>query len=155
MRNSNLARKPRGNVDTKSFALKGGINLVDAPLTIPSGMCLAAINYELLTTDGYRRADGFERFDGQASPSDASYWLINFDTGSLVEPEIDSGVAGVTSGATGKVGLVVVTSGTWATNDAAGYIILFNVVGTFIDTESLTFTGADDAFDNGFSNGMS
>ena len=154
MRRSNLSRKPRGNVDTKSFTLKGGINLVDAPLTIPNGMCLAAVNYELLTTDGYRRVDGYERFDGQASPSEASYWVIDFDTGSTVEPGVDAGVVGETSGATGKVGVVVVTSGSWATNDAVGYIVLFSVVGAFIDTETLNFTGVDDGFDSGFSAGF-
>ena len=154
MRNSNLARKPRGNVVSKSFALKGGLNLVDAPLTIPGGMCLSAINYELLTNDGYRRIDGFERFDGQGSPSEASYWIINFDAGSIVDPGVDAGVAGETSGATGKVGLIVITSGAWATNDAAGYIVLFNVVGSFIDTETISFTGANDGFDSGFSAGF-
>lgn len=154
MRKSNLARKPRGNVDTKSFPLKGGINLVDAPLTIKNGMCLAAINYELLTTDGYRRVDGFERFDGQPAPSDASYWIIDFDTGSIVDPGVDAGATGETSGATGRVGLIVITSGAWATNDAAGYIVLFNVIGNFINTETISFTGADDGFDSGFSAGF-
>jgi hypothetical protein len=154
MRRSTLARKPRGNVDSKSFPLKGGINLIDAPLTIPSGMCLAAVNYELLTNDGYRRVDGYERFDGQASPTDASYWVLDFNTGSIVEPAVDSTAIGATSGATGKVGLIVVASGSWATSDAAGYIILFNVSGSFIDTEALSFTAANDGFNSGFSAGF-
>jgi len=154
MRKSNFARKPRGNVDSKSFPLKGGINLVDAPLTIKNGMCLAAINYELLTTDGYRRIDGFERFDGQSSPSEETYWILNFTIGSIVEPEVDATAYGATSGATGKVGLVVITSGTWAGNDAVGDLVLFNVVGSFTDTETINFIGSGDGFDTGFSSGM-
>jgi len=154
MRKSNLARKPRGNVDTKSFPLRGGLNLVDAPLTIPNGMCLSAINYELLTTDGYKRIDGFERFDGQDSPSEESYWILNFTAGSIIEPEVDAIAYGAASGAAGKVGLVVITSGTWAGNDAAGYLVLFNVVGSFTDTETINFIGAGDGFDTGFSSGM-
>ena len=53
MRRSNLARKPRGNIATKPFALKGGLNLVDSPLNIPNGMAIVADNYEVLTRDGY------------------------------------------------------------------------------------------------------
>ena len=117
-------------------------------------MCLAAINYELLTTDGYRRIDGFERFSGQDSPSEESYWVLNFTAGSIVEPEVDAIAYGATSGATGKIGLVVITSGTWVGNDAAGYLVLFNVVGAFTDTETINFTGVGDGFDTGFSSGM-
>ena len=102
MRNSNLARRPRGNVQTRSFTLEGGLNLVDAPITIPGGMCLASINYELLAREGYRRLDGYEAFDGQTSPSDAAYWVLDYDiwTAAFVD---DATVTGGTSGATGKV----------------------------------------------------
>ena len=118
-------------------------------------MVLSAINYELLTKNGYRRIDGHERFDGQAKPSEASYWVLSFDTGSIVEPAVDATVIGATSGATGKIGLVVLTSGTWAGNNAAGYLVLFNVSGTFVDTEALSFTAANDGFNSGFSAGFS
>jgi hypothetical protein len=48
---------------------------------------------------------------------------FTFDTGSH-EPVVGETVTGVSSGATGKVSKVVVTSGSWATSDAAGYILL-------------------------------
>lgn len=102
MRNSALARRPSSKVQTSSFNLKGGLNLVDSPLSMPPGMCLAAINYELLAREGYRRVDGYERFDGQTSPSDAAYWILNYNiwTAAFVD---DATVTGGSSGATGKV----------------------------------------------------
>lgn len=159
MRRSNLARKPTGDVKTKYFRLKGGLNLVDAPMDIPQGMLLGGVNYELLTRDGLRRLSGYERFDGQASPSDASYWILDFDTGTDIEtpfsaPEIGATAQGGTSGATGEVGLVVTESGSFELGTAVGYIVLFNVSGTFASGEAITFTGADDGFDSGFSAGF-
>ena len=83
MRRSLRSRAPNNKVETASFELKGGLNLVDPPLEIPAGMLLAATNYELLPRGGYRRIDGFERSDGQPRPSDANYWILDFDAGGL------------------------------------------------------------------------
>ena len=118
-------------------------------------MLLAATNYELLPRGGYRRIDGFERSDGQPRPSEASYWILNYDAGDIVTPATDSLVTGQTSGATGKVGAVVLTSGSWAGSDALGYVAIYTLSGTFVDDEPLSFTGADPAFSFGFSSGFS
>jgi hypothetical protein len=155
MRRSKLARGPRAVVKTQSFDLDGGLNLVDPPMTIPPGMLLAATNYELLPRGGYARIEGFERSDGQARPSDASYWILNFDAGDLVAPVDDGLVVGGTSGATGKVGVTVLTSGSWAGGDAAGYFALYTLTGLFVDDEPLGFTNATPGFDQGFSSGFS
>ena len=159
MRRSKLARRPNGDVKTKYFTLKGGLNLVDAPISIPPGMVLAAVNYELLSRDGYRRVDGFERFDGKPSPSDASYWILDYDTGSDIEiveeaPAVGSQAIGVTSGAKGEVGVVVIDTGAWADDDAAGYFVIFALSGTFLDNEPITFLGEDDGYGSGFSAGF-
>ena len=142
MRHSRLARKPRGNVETEAFTLKGGLNLVDAPLTIPPGMCLVAINYELLTRDGYKRIDGFERFDGQGKPSEANYWILNYDAGTASISEGDV-VEGGTSGATGKA----LTNQVGTVTD--GYLVLTDVDGTFQDGEDLEVSAAKKAEANG------
>jgi hypothetical protein len=155
MRRSKLARSPKGKVETKSFDLKGGLNLVDTPMTIPPGMVLGATNYELRPRGGYQRVDGFERSDGQARPSEATYWILNFDAGDITEPVVDGLVEGQTSGAIGKVGIVVLESGTWAGSDAAGYIAIYTLSGLFEDDEALTFTGANPSFGSGFSSGFS
>ena len=155
MRRSKRARYPNNKVETDSFDLEGGLNLVDAAISIPDGMALAATNYELLSRKGYRRMDGYERYDGQPKPSAASYWILNFDAGDVVTPVADSLVVGATSGATAKVGTVVLESGTWAGSDAAGYLALYTLTGIFQDDEVLNFTGADPGFSDGFSSGFS
>ena len=100
MRRSNFARKPNGDVKTKYFKLRGGLNLVDSPIDIPPGQVLAAVNYELLSRDGYRRIDGIERSDGQLSPTAASYWILKYDFGDFAISEGDL-ITGLSSGATG------------------------------------------------------
>ena len=114
-------------------------------------MVLGAINYELDVRDGYRRIDGYERFDGQNSPSDASYWILYFDAGDIAEPEVGGTVEGATSGAKGEIGLVVEESGTWAGGDAAGYLVIFQISGTFQDNEAINFLGLGDGFSSAFS----
>ncbi|RLD03433.1 MAG: hypothetical protein DRI65_12895 [Chloroflexota bacterium] len=156
MRRSTRARRPNNKVQPKYFALKGGLNLVDAPITMPAGMVLAAVNYELLSRDGYRRVDGYERFDGQTSPSDASYWVLDFDTGTdqsspyEVTP-VGAIVHGGTSGATGKILSVIEDSGDWQTGDVVGQLVITDVVGSFQDDEALHFTNAGDEYNYEYS----
>ena len=55
---------------TKSWRLGGGLDLI-TPQVLKSrypGAMSACLNYEDMA-EGYRRCDGFERFDGRASPS--------------------------------------------------------------------------------------
>lgn len=154
MSKSRRSRPPQNDVRTEYFPLTGGLNLVDAPLAIKPGMVLTAINYELQSRGGYRRIDGIERYDGQASPSAAQYWVLNFDTGDISTPVTDGFVTGVTSGATGKVERAVLTSGSWAGGDAVGYLVVLTLTGSFTDDEALTMTDAGDGFGSGFSNGF-
>jgi hypothetical protein len=55
---------------TDYFPLSGGENHSTPHLSIPPGELSASLNYEVHSEGGYRRVDGFERFDGQPSPSD-------------------------------------------------------------------------------------
>lgn len=120
----------------RSFALRGGLNLTTSPIEIPPGHCISARNYEP-DQQGYRRWQGHERYDGQPKPSEASYWVLDFDQGSAAISEGDT-VTGATSGATG-VALIdaVVESGSYGGADAAGYLVLTAVSGTFQDDEDL------------------
>jgi hypothetical protein len=61
---------------------------------------------------------------------------IGFDSGST-EPKIHDKIRGVTSGATGIVRAVELTSGSWAGGDGAGYIYFRKVTGTFQDDENI------------------
>jgi len=116
--------------------LKGGEDLVSPAMAKKAGSLLFSKNYEATDT-GYRRIDGFERFDGRPSPSEASYWVLNFTAGTsaFVVGEV---VTGDTSADTGEVLVVTVTSGSWATNDASGYLVLFGCSDVFQDVELIT-----------------
>jgi len=61
---------------------------------------------------------------------------LSFDSGS-VEPQVGETLTGATSGATGKVISVTVTSGSWGGGDAAGTIELGACDGRFNDNEDV------------------
>lgn len=52
------------------YALSGGLDITTAAIVARPGTARAALNYESDIT-GYRRVSGYERYDGQLSPTDA------------------------------------------------------------------------------------
>jgi hypothetical protein len=136
------------NQRTTYVPVKGGMDLVTPAIAINAGKVLSALNY-MPTDRGYQRIDGHERFDGRPKPSDASYWVLNFDAGSAA---ISAGniVTDGTSGATGEALIdAVVSTGTYGGNNAAGYLILVNLVGTFGDGNDLEVSAAKKSEANG------
>ena len=121
-------RIPPSRVVSKYFPMEGGLNLTDPALNLRAGECLAGINHEPTIPRGYRRVEGFERFDGQPKPSEATYWLIEFKEGAETIPpgtDIWSAEGLVHTGITATtITHPVVLSGSWAGNDAAGYVIV-------------------------------
>ncbi len=105
--------------------LAGGLDLVSAATLIKPGYALDAQNYEIDSINGgYRRINGFERFDGHASPTAAQYATMSITlTGTIV---VGNTITGVPSGATAKVLQV-----------NAGQLILGRVTGTFGTSEAL------------------
>lgn len=153
MKKSRLSSKPRGRTKTKSFQLIGGLNEITAPLSLKPGELYGVSNYEPGEINGYRRIKGYERLDGRPSPTEASYWILNFDGGNVQAPAVGSTIQGVTSGAKGEVGEVVLSSGAWD-GTGVGYFVIHELAGIFTNNELLTFTAANDGFDNGFSSGF-
>jgi len=136
---------------THYFAFKGGLDLVTPSITKPEGALIQGLNYEPVSR-GYRRVDGYERFDGQPQPSQQQYWTLAFTSGQN-EPTVGYVVTGATSGATGVVVDVVVSSGSWAGNDAVGYIVIRLATGTYSASENITLS-APVSFDSGFTSGF-
>lgn len=88
-------------VDATYYPMKGGLDLVTPMIARDPGRCLDAQNYEPGVVGGYRRINGFERFDGQTSPTSATYWTMTATvTGTIA---VGDTITGVSSGATGKV----------------------------------------------------
>ena len=129
-----MIRLPKSQTQVKYFPLMGGEDLITPSLTVDPGRAILTQNYELDLQGRYRLIDGYEAYDGQPKPSDASYWVLKFDAGSNEISVADTveGAAG-----SGEVLSITVDSGTWAGNDAVGHLILFNVTAGFVDNESL------------------
>ena len=124
----------------ETFALAGGLDLASPALVRSPGSLLSCVNYEPSNEGGYSRIGGYERFDGQPSPSESTYYILNFDAGTT-EISVDDELLGGTSAAVGKVLAVVLESGTWAGNDAVGYIAITKVTGTWADDENIRDSG--------------
>jgi hypothetical protein len=116
------------SVQTTYFPLRGGLNLVTPPLSIPDGYCRDSLNYEQDIDGGYRRVDGYERFDGRAEPSNALYYIVDCTFSGSVA--VGDTITGVTSGATGVVIALTAT-----------YIAFTKLTGSFVSAENIQVSG--------------
>lgn len=120
---------------SKYTGLGRGLNQVTPPTVVNPAFLLGGENYEVDTDEpgGFRRFQGYERFDGRAKPSAASYWIIDFDAGTtaMSAGDVVSNTASPTTADPQGELLIdpVITSGDWATNDAAGYLVVTQVSG--------------------------
>jgi hypothetical protein len=117
---------PAVQVKIDYFSLKGGLNLTTPPLVMPPGYAINTLNFECDINGGYARIKGYERFDGQDAPSDATPYIINCSEigGTWAVGDV---VTGATSGATAVYvgqtaeGLaVVMISGTFVGENLTG-----------------------------------
>lgn len=136
---------------TRYFGLGGegvGLDLVTPPIERRPNAAYGGRNY-MPRPEGYVRFKGFERFDGRPLASAASYWVLNFDAGTATIAE-GATVTGAASGATGKALIaMVVESGSFGSSNAAGYLVLTTVSGTFQDNENLQVTAVTKCVANG------
>lgn len=117
------------------FVLSGGLNIMDPPLTVPPGELLGCLNFEPGIIGGYRRCDGYERYDGHASPTDTSFTMINFTT-SAFTPAAGTAISESGSGATGVVAYLDAVNSN---------VILIVSSGTFVGLGSTLTAGAQTA----------
>lgn len=110
---------------TKYFPLGGGLDVVSPALSIPPGRVLAIVNFSPWYNGGYRRIDGYERFDGHPRPSDATFRGFDIDT--TVGITLGMTLTGDTSGATGVVCGIWTDDGSFGANVVA----VTKVTGTF------------------------
>lgn len=158
--------------DNDYFPLQGGLNQEDSPLNIRPGECLASKNYEPGIRGGYRRVDGFERYDGQLAPSAAAYLQVYWDGGrtpSGYSDGFDEGFGGpeggfppdnypavgdtVTSASGGSGTIAAIYPGGVSFSSGysagfggtpyAGFLILVGVTGTFANDDTLTSNAED------------
>lgn len=119
-------------VQADYFALSGGLDLVTPPFQIAPGFLRESQNYEIGVNGGYRRCDGYNRFDGRPAPDAATYYIIPATiTGTVA---VGNTITGLTSSATGKVIAV-----------EASAIVFTKLTGTFQSAEPLQVTGVTQA----------
>lgn len=75
----------------QTFPLGGGLDITSPVLALRPGQAIAAINYELAPVAGYRRVNGYERFDGRTSPTDFAYGGARDAQRALIQPVPGSG----------------------------------------------------------------
>ena len=95
-------RLPKVKVKAEHTSFIGGLDLESPAMAIDPGSLLAGYNYMAKDTGGYSRIDGYERYDGQDSPSDATYYYCacTFLNGG---PSVGDEIEGLDSGSTGEV----------------------------------------------------
>jgi len=115
-------------VRTDFIPFSGGLDTETPKWSVPSGKVRSTKNYELGINQGYQTVTGYERFDGQASPSDAGYSILEV----TISGEFSDGdtVTQLVSGATGVVVAVV-------TSETPNYLVLTKITGTFDATNDL------------------
>ncbi len=86
------------------YPFTGGLDLVSPVLNIKPGFLLDGINYEPDINGGYRRIPGFERFDGQTSPSSRTNTVLQLAQSEVFR--VGDTITGQSSQSTGHVVLV-------------------------------------------------
>lgn len=126
--------RPTRVQDSDYFALEGGLNVVDASLKVRPGELLGALNYEAKVRGGYESLRGYERYDGRDLPSQASYWIVDFDAQANVAN--DPTVGGTLSAASG--GTATILKFEDSDDDGIGRVICTRLTGTWTDNTAIT-----------------
>jgi hypothetical protein len=111
-------------VITTYFALKGGLDLISPPLSIPDGAVRDSLNFDAKSEGGYERIGGYERYSGHTPPSSATYAIIQCTISGSIS--VGNTITGQTSSATAVV---------IALEDDA--IVVAKVSGTFASAENI------------------
>lgn len=108
----------------KYVELDGGLDVVTPALKLRPGALIDGVNWVPDVGGGYRTIGGYERFDGRARPSHATYTVI--DVSGIGAVAAGDAVNGQTSGATAMV--IVVT---------AAAVVVTKIVGAFSVGENM------------------
>lgn len=104
----------------------GGLDLLTPNLSLQPGACRDIVNFEVSVNGGYSRIGGYERFNGMASPNDATFQIIQVSSFVNV-PSIGDGISQPSSGATATIAYVYNMAGVY-------YMVVTQVEGTFDDS---------------------
>lgn len=122
-------------VNTQGQTLPGGLDLTTPTLRLNPGALRDCLNFEVAQFGGYNRVDGYERYDGQPSPSDALITTIQVASFTNV-PLVGQVITQDVTGAIGTVVGVVIAP--------VPYMVVTQVTGVFDHTHMVSSLGASD-----------
>lgn len=125
---------------TASFFFAGGLDTNSPAFGMKPGAVLNALNYEPLV-EGYGRIEGYERLDGRPAPSEATFYAVQFEGGTV---PVSSGdlVTGGTSGASAiVVADAALDSGSFDDGNAVGTFGVIDMLGEFVAGEPFIIGG--------------
>lgn len=140
---------PRGSAlvksvtQTKYYPFNGGLDVVTPALSVDPGFALAMVNYEPWFNGGYRRIDGYERFDGRSKPSLGTAYgftmsslsgITGVGVNTFTGANVNQPGTGVTSGATA---IVVAAISTVLGTNTAYWLAITRIAGTFATGEKI------------------
>jgi hypothetical protein len=141
-----------GGTNAQGVAYPGGLDLTTPSLRLQPGALRDVLNFECAPFGGYSRVDGYERIDGQPSPSAATYTVIQMDT--TIGSDFSGDFGGDFSSGLGgfvnipSVGQIITQAGSGATGTIIAvvvlpvpYIVVTQVTGVFDNTDALTTPG--------------
>lgn len=119
-----------GGQTQAGISFPGGLDLTTPSLALQPGALRSCANFECSISGGYARIQGYERTDGRAAPSAATYVIVQVSSFTNV-PSTNQTLTQAVSGATGTICVV---------NNATGafYIAVTQVVGTFDTTHAVS-----------------
>lgn len=116
------------NITPGYIKMFGGLDEVTPPYERAPGLCRTAQNFEADINGGYATIEGYERFDGRAAPSAATYRIVLCTiTGAAA---VGNTVTGLTSAATG---VIIALPGS--------AFVMTAITGTFVTGEELQIGG--------------
>lgn len=121
-----------GGTNAQGVSYPGGLDLTTPFLKLLPGALRDVLNFEVAQFGGYSRVDGYERYDGRAAPSAATFSVVQVVSFTAV-PVVGQVVTQASSGASGTI-IAVVTA-------PIPYLALTNVTGIFDNTHSLSTPG--------------
>jgi hypothetical protein len=82
-----------GGTNAQGQAFPGGLDLTTPSLRLAPGALHDCLNYEVALFGGYARIDGYERYDGHASPSSAAYTIVQVES-FAIQPDFGADFGG-------------------------------------------------------------
>lgn len=104
------------------IALKQGLDLVTPPMLVEPGAMIDCLNYEMTDVAGYRRIDGYEKYDGYPNGAIYNYYRVIINANTPSEQSL-LGPGGVISrtGLSGTTDIGVIVGGSWDSSMTGPY----------------------------------